>query len=578
MKTLQLLTLIIISSVLSSLALHNEARAQVTELSASVDRNTVLLDESITLSVIARGDANRDDIDFTALQNDFSISRPSFSQSTQIINGNMTRSISWTVNLYPKATGVFTIPSFDINGERSNSFAVTVLALTAQNQNEPRDYFVETSLSSESVYLQQQLLYTIKIHLSQDIQRGNLSLPSLEGAIIEQIGEDKDYQEISNGVRYRIIERNYAIIPQSSGEFTIEGPIFEAQVLSSSRQSFANFGRTRTISRRGPDVSLRVMPMPENYPYTWLPSELLEVQEEWQGDENALVVGEPITRTITLTAMGLTKEQLPSISTPYHPSFKTYPEQAELSSVEHRNAIVSQGVYNTAIIPSQAGDYVLPEIKVPWFNVNTGQTEFALLPAKTVSVAAKPMSGNTNTAANTTSNSIEIEDTSKPSSSPVMTASEIQNPNWIVYALIASNVFTLILAMVLWLSKSKQKEPTKETSLLTSKSKQTEADYFNLLIKKLEQGNCEHLSENLDCWLKALLGTRHHSVSLSLSKAKQNGATSSVLSQYNKALASQYTDTSVSLDYPLLIKGLKDYRQDIMQQAQKPLEELYPRK
>lgn len=577
MKTLQLFTLIIFSSVLFNLVLTSHANAQVTELSASVDRNTILVDESLTLTVTASGDANRDDISFDILKGNFSVSRPSFSQSTQIINGNMTRSISWTVNLYPLGTGVFTIPSFDINGTRSNSFAVTILPITAQSQNEPRDYYVETSLNKNQVYLQQQLLYTIKIYLSQDIQRGNLSLPTLEGALIEQIGEDKDYQEITDGVRYRIIERNYAIIPQSSGEFTIEGPIFEAQVLTSSRQSFANFGRTRTIARRGANVSLSVLPMPENYPYSWLPSELVEVHEEWQGDETALSVGEPITRTITLTAMGLTKEQLPSIDTPYHPSFKTYPEQAELSSVEHSQSIVSQGVYNTAIIPSQAGDFVLPEIKVPWFNVNTGKTEFALLPAKTVKVAAKPASSSGNTTVNST-----IETSPQPTeqsveSNPVSDTeilAEKQSPNWLVYALIASNVFTLILLLLLWLSKGNRHEH-KKVAAPSKPIDYSEEQYFSVISEQLEKGNTEHLSENLDKWLFSLLGRSHHSVSLSLSKAPNANTAQSALNQYNKALASQYSQSTVSVDYSALLQSLREYRQSAAKQSA-PLAGLYP--
>ncbi|MFW8589212.1 BatD family protein [Glaciecola sp. 2405UD65-10] len=585
MKLLRLFSLLILANLISTVALPKHALAQVTELTATVDRNTVLLDESIELSITARGSADRGAINFDALKNDFNVSTPSISQSTQVINTTMTRSVTWRVNLYPKDAGVFTIPSFEVDGKRSNSFAVTILPLDAQNKNEPRDYFVEASLNNDSVYLQQQLLYTIKIYLSKDIQRGNLSLPVLEGAIIEQLGEDKDYQEITDGISYRIIERNYAIIPQSSGEFEISGPIFEAQVLTSSRQSFANFGRTRSIARRAPNVTLTVEPMPENYPYTWLPSDFVEVSEQWQGDETTLEVGEPITRTITLTAMGLTKEQLPKISSLYHPSFKAYPEQAQLSSVQHNNSIVSQGVYNTAIIPSQAGNYVLPEVRVPWFNVKTGKTEFALLPAKSVEVKPAssannvPVQAGVNDAQNSEDTSTELVQAPSQEQASDLTAVAANNtyPNWLVYVLVSTNVFTLILALVLWLSRHNQSTEAKASEgKPVQNSALTEQTSFAQLKAELEQGKLDKLSYNLNQWLSLLLGNNHHSISLSLSKQAQSDAVNSALSHYNKVLASQYSNKDAKQDFPAFIKSLQEYRNNVLQtKPTSPLQALY---
>ncbi|MGB3727181.1 MAG: BatD family protein [Glaciecola sp.] len=566
MRILQLIALLVFS---------NLTFAQLTQLTASVDRNTILVDEAFELTIIANGDASRDDLDLSPLQKDFRVSRPSFSQSTQIINGTMSKNISWTVNLYPLTSGNFTIPSFSIDGINSNSFAVTVLARNAQNNAAPRDYYVDATVNQETVYLQQQLLYTIKIHLSQDIQRGNLGLPELDGALIEQVGEDKDYQEIIDGVRYRIIERNYAIIPQSSGTFTITGPIFEAQVLSSSRQSFANFGRTRTIARRAPDITIDVQAMPSNYNYPWLPSEYVEVNEQWQGDATTLTVGEPVTRTITLTAIGLTKEQLPSLSTPYHPNFKVYPEQPQFSSVEHQNAIVAQGVYNTAVIPSSEGDYVLPEVKVPWFNVKTGTTEFATIPARTITVVPNNNQPSKSVTPETKDTSDDVANTSRPIESDNMLQQRGFAP-WMVYALLATNVFTLVLAMVLWLSKRAPLNPVQVSANTTSKQL-SEEQHYKALKQYLEQGKTAELSALLDTWLLALRGTNHQSVSQSLSKAVNSSASNSALYHYNQVLKSQYSSDDANIDFAAFIKSLHEYREHVLNETTPaPLSAMYP--
>jgi hypothetical protein len=554
------------------------AQAQVSELTASVDRNPILADESFNLTLLATGSVDRDDVDFSALSNDFRVGRPSFSMSTQIINGSMTRNVSWTLNLQPKQTGRFEIPAFEIDGQASKPFFVEVLPVDSMNTNQPRDFYVSAEVNKSDLYLQQQLLYTLRIHLSRDIQRGNLDLPDLDGALIEQIGEDRDYQDIIDGVRYRIIERKYAIIPQSSGQFTIGGPVFEADVLTNSRQSFANFGRTRSITRRAPDIAIDVKPIPDDYNYTWLPSEFVEVTEEWQGDSDNLVVGDPITRTITITAMGLTKEQLPVVNTPYHPDFKVYPEQPELATAETDTALVSQSTLNTAIIPSKSGTYVLPEVRVPWFNVNTQQTEFALIPAKTVTVSDKPANRQAMQQTDTSlpDNSAVDMPLDSQNNTPTLDTGTYQFPDWLVYLLITSNLLTLVLVVVMWASRKTVIVTNAPTKSVTKPSYTgSEAVLFNQLKANLEQGKLEQTGAQLDAWLALLLGAQHHSVSLSLlkhgNKGNADGASNDeneLLDFYNQILAQQSghstSPDNEGVDFMAFIKALQSMRKSLL--------------
>lgn len=558
--------------VISFLFIHASVFAQVTQLSASVDRNTALIDESIEFTLVATGSANRGDVDFSILQADFNVSRPSFSQSTQIINGSMTRTVSWSVRLFPLKTGSIEIPAFTLGGQRSRPFTVEVLPASATNLDEPRDYYLTAEVDQNKIYLQQQLIYTIKIYLSGDIQRGSLALPQLEGAIIEQIGEDEDFEEINNGIRYRVIKREIAVIPQSSGTFTIKGPIFEADVLTNSRRSFANFGRTKTISRRAPDLEIEVQPIPDNYAFTWLPSEMVEVSEEWQGDSQQLVVGEPITRTITLTALGLTKEQLPIIEPLYHPSFKIYPEQAVLNTLEHRNSLVAQGVFNTAIIPSESGSFVLPEVRIPWFNVTNGKTEFSIIPARSVEVV--PRAASTNPPVNETqplSDKLSEEPSADmPANSEIGQTAE---NNWLVIALIGSNLLTLILLLILWKSKRSVGNPHSQERVYSKvQNVNNEEAAFKALKQYLEQGKSEKIADLLDTWLSVLLKQQHFSVSSSLAGFDDGQA----LGFYNQVLASQYSDKAWDINYSGFINALEKFRDSAKANKSNPaLEALY---
>ncbi|MFQ3234523.1 MAG: hypothetical protein ACI9C4_000074 [Paraglaciecola sp.] len=368
--------------------------AKVTELTASVDKNPVLLDESLVLSVTAKGNASRDAFDPSRLDNDFVVGRTSVSSQTQMINFDTTRTTTWNTVLIPRQKGRFTIPSFTIEGQSSQPITLMVLPVSASKNSEARDVFVTTEVDMAEAYLQQQIKYTVKLHLARDLQRGSLSAPTLENGEIRQIGKDAEYADIVDGKRYRIIERTFAVIPQKSGGFVIKGPLFEGEIIQDRQQSFGFFNRSKTISRVGPDQKINILPIPSDFNGSWLPSDYVELSEQWQPVGDKFTVGEPITRTLTLTAVGVIEEQLPEIGSLYPDSVKVYPDQADTATVEKDNVLIAQRKETLAIIPSQAGELQIPPVSVPWFNILTKQIEYAQLPARTIDIgvgaAAKP--------------------------------------------------------------------------------------------------------------------------------------------------------------------------------------------
>ncbi|MCW8107778.1 BatD family protein [Alteromonas ponticola] len=378
------------------------AFAEVSKVEASVDKNPVMMDEAFVLSITAYGDAKREAFDSSPLLKDFVVGRTSVSSKTSIINFDTTRTTTWSTTLFPRAKGTFTIPSFTIEGKQSNPIDIEVVAVKQNDKQPARDYYVTTEVDANSVYLQQQIRYTVKLFFATNIERGSLDAPQLAKAQIKQLGEDKQYTDIINGRRYQIIERTFAVIPQQSGDFTIRGPVFSGEVLaSSSSQRFGFFNRTQEVNRIGPDIDISVKAKPEGIDYHWLPSEFVRLDEEWQSEK--FVVGEPITRTVSLTAIGVVEEQLPELPQLYPPHFKRYPDQAVTATVDKNETLIAQRKESLAVIPTQAGDFVLPEITVPWFNVLTEKTEYATLPARTITVqpASDIALANTPTATST---------------------------------------------------------------------------------------------------------------------------------------------------------------------------------
>lgn len=420
MKALSLSTVFILFLALTG----QWAYADVNAVEATIDRNPVMLDEAIRLTVTADGSVERDAFDSSPLLKDFVVGRTSVSSQTSIVNFDTKRTTVWTTTLFPRKEGTFTIPALTIEGKRTQPINVQVIPVQEQS-NVARDYFVTTDIDTKEAYLNQQLLYTVKLFLSSNIERGSLQAPEMQNAEITQLGEDKQYTDIVNGRRYQIIERQFAVVPQSSGEFILRGPIFTGEVMAANtNQRFGFFNRTQQINRVGPDITVNIKPIPSDINYPWLPSEMVRVDEEWpQGD--VFVAGEPVTRIVTLTALGVVEEQLPDIPEFYPPNFKLYPDQSNTTTVERNQNLISQRQTSLAIIPTESGTFVLPEITIPWFNTLTEKTEYATIPARTITVQAASNANNANTDAGSAQGALNnTANTQLPASDNNQTSSE----------------------------------------------------------------------------------------------------------------------------------------------------------
>lgn len=376
---------IIISLLAILLSFHSYA---LTKVSASVDKNPVMVNESLILTVTADDDIDRNALDTSALLSSFIVGRTSVSSQTSMVNFDTTRTTTWTTVLIPRESGELIIPAFDIDGVKTQAIAIKALAVSSSTASSQQDLFITTDVSASEIYVQQQITLTVKLHFAAELKRGSLTEPSLNGANILQIGKDKESENIINGKRYRIIERVYAISPQKSGDVILKSPVFSGEIImpSSRRSNFLSFADTKPVSVVGDDIALTIKAIPAQVGGAWLPSELLALHQEWQPEPSQFKVGEPITRTITLTVAGLSEEQLPEITMAVPQGLKVYPDQAVLHTGLNNERLVSQKVINFAIVASKAGEFILPEITIPWWNTVTNKAQVTKIAAQKVTI------------------------------------------------------------------------------------------------------------------------------------------------------------------------------------------------
>ncbi|KZN44859.1 BatD family protein [Pseudoalteromonas luteoviolacea] len=417
----------------------------IDKLTASVDKNPVLVGEYFTLTIEANGKVSGQMPDTSALSQRFVTGPVSTSSRTQIVNGSMSSATTWQMQVMSRRAGDFTIPSFEVAGEQSQPINIKVVARD-QDTSEQKDVFIKVSLEPQSLYVQQAALYTMKLYIGKDLIEAQLSEPLMTDATLTAMGQQKEDYEIVEGRRYRVITRNYLIQPQKSGTFSIDPPVFNGQV----REGY----RRMAMSAIGETIDVEVKPIPNDYRGDWLPSELVNLAEEWQPSDNKVVVGSPITRTFTLTALGITKEQMPDIDVPSVSGFRIYPDETDRNQMARDGRVISQLIASYAILPQKPGVYTLPEVKLPWFNTVINRVQYATLPARTIEVVADPNQPQLPSQSEVPQTSTSSEQT-QTAVEPQIVYKEAEK-SVIDWAISALGYILWFITMVIWFVKSRR--------------------------------------------------------------------------------------------------------------------------
>ncbi len=344
---------------------------------ATVDRNQVAQGESLLLTVRYNNNSLTGNPDFSPLKQQFDIIDQKRKSSFQFMNGKSESWTIWNIALIPKRLGNLVIPSLHYKGEASKPIQVMVKKLSKDLQSKQQDVFFDTQVDLKTAYVQGQILYTEKLYFSVALDNSQLTEVQVDEALVQALGETKNYRTQINGRSFEVYERQFVIFPQVSGEMIIPGPRYTGEI---------DNGRWRAgkpIRVTHPPLKVTVLPKPALYPQgTWLPAKALSLDYKWSADPQSLTTGEPVTLQLDLMAQGLSQAQLPAITLPKVKGLKYYPDQATTQDHSHNQGITGQRSQSIAIVPTQAGSITLPEIRLPWWNIKLGRVEYAVIPAQ----------------------------------------------------------------------------------------------------------------------------------------------------------------------------------------------------
>ncbi|WP_432823258.1 hypothetical protein, partial [Trichloromonas sp.] len=250
--------------------------------------------------------------------------------------------------------------------------------------------FIEAEAQPWQVPVGAQILLTVRVLHRVELAQASLSEPRVEGgeADIRQLGKDRSFETRRGGYRYQGIERRYTVFPRQARQLSMAALQLDAQIdAGSSRRD--PFGRSlQQVRRKTEALPIQVTELPADLgSRSWLPARRLTLQDDWQQHPPILRVGEPATRTLTLTAEGLPAAGLPELQLPVSDGWKSYPDQPSRQDAENEQGIVGILQQKLALVPTRPGTLTLPAVDLDWYDVAAGSWSRVHLDALQLEVA-----------------------------------------------------------------------------------------------------------------------------------------------------------------------------------------------
>lgn len=420
------------------------------DVSARVDKSEIVIGEAINLT-ISTSEMNGQAPDLKPLDQSFTITGMQQSSEITLINGKRSSSRNWTVTLEPKNTTAksIIIPAITLDNEKTTPITIKIIDTPTNLTLNGHDILkIETSLAQNTAYIQQQLLFTIRIYIDQQQER-RLRINQLISAPLtdfetHELGRNNYEREI-NGRLYNIIELRYVLSPQKSGTLTIAPYSLAATVLEN------NVVKNKTIT--SDSLTIDVKPIPANYPKNapWLPAEKVILTESWNKTPSNVQQGDTLVRTLTIQAEGLTSNQIGNIVFPTASGIKVYPEKPVLNDKWESTSPIGTRIEKSVIIPVETGDIIIPKTKLPWWNTKTNTLEYAELPEQTLHVEANPAFNNPAPVDNNAINNAQANPT------PTNTMEAPTDSNlWLWQLATTILAITTLIGFGLWLHARKQ--------------------------------------------------------------------------------------------------------------------------
>lgn len=351
---------------------------------AQVNRTTVAEGSTLTLRVRTRDLEQQ--LDITPLLRDFEVVAQTQSTNNPALTGLGTEFQEWELVLTPRRSGQLSIPPLLVGQQLTQPISIRVIAVSPEQRAVmDRDVFLEVDIANETPYVGEAVLVRLSLFYNVNVN-GTFADVNPEQSAWEPLGDSHTGTTERNGNTYSYTRFHYLYTPLEPGERTLPAFEFDGDYRTH------NLAPRQTLPTvRSEPIELTVRPVPDDFPsgYPWLPARDLTLSQAWSSDQTDWSAGEQLTRTLTLTARGpaaanlppvLSRLQQPDGINTYAGSTRTQDELGTEDRVATRRE-------HQEVLFTTAGEHTLPEVRMPWWDLDTDQLRWAEVPGRSLQVA-----------------------------------------------------------------------------------------------------------------------------------------------------------------------------------------------
>jgi hypothetical protein len=355
---------------------------------------------------------NEDEEQYTidGLEENFDILSTGSSSNYSIINGKRSSQNAYTYLLFPKKVGTFKLQA---KGKKNQSNEITIKV----GQGKPatiNDGGTETSVSikdGQKFYFGEKISYVEKLTTTKKETSsvnmpivpnfGDLSAKLIPAQSVNGEFKARQVKTASGAIAVEATLLQYILEPTSSGEKTItSGSIETTEGMDPRRKRYPS-----------KNLKITILPLPAEKP-TNFQNVVGKVNSDYRWNKDKINYGESVVLTLKLSG-NVNLDYLDNIvGDRFSSDFNVF-ESIKSSREDIQNEkYYGEKEFEIAFVPKNTGDVIIPEINIPYFNIETQKFEDIIIKSKKILVekgsaqTPEPQSPTTANQGNSSNNTV----------------------------------------------------------------------------------------------------------------------------------------------------------------------------
>ncbi|NQY86216.1 MAG: BatD family protein [Colwellia sp.] len=260
----------------------------------------------------------------------------------------------------------------------------TTQALTLEDLINSNLLTIETKVQKQTAQIVgQQLTFTIEVATNRWFAKGT-QLKAFELAdtiILANSGIIINGTKNINGQTWSNQIHEITLYPTRSGEYTL--PSIDVHISVNTENNAVVEGVITTTEQA---FTISLAPALVNLEQFIVSANVSLVIESSLENEQHYALGEAITQTITISAEGTPAMMIPPLETQALTGISIYQKPAQVFDKSNRGELLGTRIETITYILEQAGDYIIPEQIIYWWNISDSVLEEIIIPKSSWSV------------------------------------------------------------------------------------------------------------------------------------------------------------------------------------------------